>query len=101
MGSEGSCEVVGVSTNKISMGDVHLKSGKDVTILHKMGSQYESWEVRRALQLTELGSDDWALLAQLLPTLTRVENVETTSNSTSHPAQETLRQLWDKTEGGW
>ena len=82
------------------MSDVHLKSGEDITRLHNMMSQYESWEVG-GLYLTELRSDDWALLAQLLPTLTRVGWVEITSNSTSHPTRETLRQLWDKTEYDW
>ena len=99
--SEGMCDYVKISTNKISMSDVHLKSGEDIPTLHKMVSQYESWEVRDFLQLTELESDDWALLAQLLPTLTSVGRVVITSNSTSHPAQETLRQLWNKTEGRW
>ena len=83
------------------MWSVHLKSGEDITRLQNMLSQYESWEVRYELHLTELRSDDWALLARLLPTLTRVVEVYITSNSTSHPAQETLRQLWDKTGKWW
>ena len=84
------------------MTGAHLQSGDDLTRLEKLLSQYESWEVLNDLYLTELGSDDWALLAQLLPTLTSVETVGITSNSTSHPAQETLRRLWDKTVGwGW
>ena len=104
--SEGRCEGgVAISTNEIAMTFLHLKSGADVTRLHQLVSQ--SWTVWWSLHLTELRSDDWALLAQLLPTLTRVGwRVGITSNSTSHPAQETLRQLWDKTEiwwtgGGW
>ena len=82
------------------MGSVSLQSGDDVTRLHHLVSQYQSWTVL-VLYLTKLGPDDWALLAQLLPTLTRVWRVVITSNSTSHPAQETLRQLWDKTENEW
>ena len=81
--------------------DVYLQSEDDVTRLLYLVSQYESWRVRNGLYLTELGSDDWALLAQLLPTLTSGVGVVITSNSTSHPAQETLRQLWDKTEYWW
>ena len=84
------------------MDRVELQSGDDVTRLHHLVSQYQSWQVWAGLHLTEIGSDDWALLAQLLPTLTWVgEKVVITSNSTSHPAQETLRQLWHKTKGGW
>ena len=103
--SEGRCEGVEISTNRISMRRVYLQSGEDVTRLHHLVSQYQSWQVVcgvfSGLYLTELGSDDWALLAQLLPTLTWVGGVVITSNSTSHPAQETLRQLWHKTKGGW
>ena len=95
--SEGSCVVVDIST-----GHINIQSGDDLTRLEKLLSQYVSWEVDfGGLHLTELGSDDWALLAQLLPTLTRVWRVEITSNSTSHPAQETLRQLWHKTVRCW
>ena len=102
---EGRCKDVDISTNKIEMSRVYLHTGNDITRLHKMVSLYESWRVG-GLDLIDLRSDDWALLAQLLPTLTRVVEVVITSNSTSHPAQETLRQLWDKTEiwwtgGGW
>ena len=98
--SEGRCEGgVAISTNEIAMTFLHLKSGADVIRLHQLVSQ--SWTVWWSLHLTELRSDDWALLAQLLPTLTRVGWVEITSNSTSHPTRETLRQLWDKTEYDW
>ena len=71
--SEGRCEEVEISTNKIKLKDVHLQSG-DVTKFYHLVSQYESWEVWGDLQLTELGSDDWAQLAQLFPILTRVRN---------------------------
>ena len=69
--------------------------------LHHLLSQYESWVVLDDLRLTELGSDDWELLAQSFPTLNTIPWIEITSNSTSHPAQETLRQLWDKTVRWW
>ena len=82
------------------MRSISLNPGDGVNELHHLMSQYESWKVD-TLALAELGSDDWALLAQLLPTLTRVGVVGITSNSTSHPAQETLRQLWDKTKYWW
>ena len=78
--------------------DVYLQSEDDVTRLLYLVSQYESWRVRNGLYLTELGSDDWGLLAQLLPALTNVGLVQIISNSASHPAQETIRQLWGKTE---
>ena len=104
--SEGRCWRVGISTNKISLYDVYLQSGEDVTRLQHLVSQYQKWEVEDYLYLTELGSDDWALLAQLFSPLTShltwVKRVEIRSDSTSHPAQETLRRLWDKTVGwGW
>ena len=53
--------------------------------------------------LTELGSDDWALLAKSLPSLTSVVGeVVITSNLPSHPGRDTLRLLWDKTKSdGW
>ena len=71
--SEGRCGTVIISTNKILMGYVDLQSGDDVTRLHHLVSQYQSWQVGW-LYLTELGSDDWALLAQLLlQTLTLFE----------------------------
>ena len=69
---------------------VFLQSGDDVS--------------RFLATLFLMMTDDWALLARLLPTLTinTVLNVRiTTSNSTSHPAQETVRQLWDKFRGIW
>lgn len=99
--SEGWCVVI-ISTNEISPYEVYLQSGDDVTRLHHLVSQYQSWQVTY-LDLLELGSDDWALLAQLLPTLTSVPYVLITSNSTSHPGRDTLRLLWDKTEsdGSW
>ena len=99
--SEGRCEYVGISTNKITMSRVYLQSGDDVRRLHHLVSQYQSWTVEFDLHLTELGSDDWTLLAQLLPRLTSVGVVKITSNSTSHPAPDTLRLLWDKTEYQW
>ena len=76
---------------------VEHQSGDDMPRLHHLVSQYQLWEVG-TLNLKELGSDDWALLAQLLPTLTSVGEVYITSNSTSLPGRETLRLLWDKTE---
>ena len=99
--SEGRCEGVYISTNKIEMWNVSLNPGVGVNGLHHLLSQYESWVVYGGLYLTELRSDDWALLAQLLPTLTWVERVVITNNSTSQPAQKTLRQLWNKTNLGW
>ena len=99
--SEGDCKGVYISTNKISMYFVSLQSG-DITILHHLVTQYQSWQVKNRLHLTELGSDDWALLAQLLPSLpSGVGVVEITSNSSSHPGRDTLRLLWDKTGYGW
>ena len=87
------------------MSDVYLQSGDDVRRLHHLVSQWQLWTVWDDLNLTELGSDDWDLLAQLLlPSLTIVGTVVITSNSTSHPAPDTLRLLWDKTErwlGRW
>ena len=71
-----------------------------MTRLHQLVSQYQSWQVK-GLSLTELGSDDWALLAQLLPRLTSVYKVKITSNSTPHLARDTLTLLWHKTELQW
>ena len=84
------------------MSYVHIESAEDLARLHDLVSQYMSWAVESWLYLPELGSDDWELLAQLLPTLTWVGyGVNIKSNSASHPAQETLRQLWDKTLFCW
>ena len=101
--SEGQCDFVRPLTNHISMSYVHIESAEDLARLHDLVSQYMSWAVESWLYLPELGSDDWELLAQLLPTLTWVGyGVNIKSNSASHPAQETLRQLWDKTKAwGW
>ena len=101
--SDGQCDFVRPLTNHISMSYVHIESAEDLARLHDLVSQYMSWAVDSWLYLPELGSDDWELLAQLLPTLTWVGwGVKIKSNSASHPAQETLRQLWDKTKAwGW
>jgi len=101
--SEGMCVNVRITTKEISIYGVYLQSGDDVRRLHHLVSQYQSWTVRYEIYLTELGSDDWTLLAQLLfPRLTTsVGWVVITSNSTSHPAPDTLRLLWDKTNKSW
>ena len=83
------------------MGHVYLESEADVRTLHHLVSQYQSWKVEFALHLTELGCDDWTVLAELLPRLTSVWRVEITTNSTYHPPRDTLLQLWDKTEDWW
>ena len=84
------------------MGHVYLESEADVRTLHHLVSQYQSWKVEFALHLTELGCDDWKVLAELLPRLTRVGYlVDITTNSTYHPPRGTLSALWDKTEGSW
>ena len=65
------------------MGHVYLESEADVRTLHHLVSQYQSWKVEFALHLTELGCDDWKVLAELLPRLTRVGYlVDITTNST-------------------
>ena len=94
--SEGICSGVEMSSNKIRMNHVELQSGDDVTRLHHLVSQYQSWEVYDTLDLTELGSDDWALLAQLLPRLISVERVEIKSNSTENLEEHTLKLLSQK-----
>ena len=43
--SKGKCAGVIISTNEISMSSVHLHSGEDVTRLHHLVSQYQSWQV--------------------------------------------------------
>ena len=65
---EGRCEPVRISTSKIEILRATLKSGNDVNGLYQLVSQYQSWSVWD-LHLTELGFDDCARLAQLLPTL--------------------------------
>ena len=74
--SEGHCELVTVSEDEssISVSDVYLKSGEDVRRLQQVVSQYESWSVSD-LCLTELSSDGWTLLPQLLETLDSVKCV--------------------------
>ena len=66
-------------------------------------TQYPVWSVRNGgLSLTDLGPDDWTLLAELVKTLDSVLwRVKITSNSTSHIPQEFIRELWNKTKGWW
>ena len=60
--SEEKCVGVDISSNRIEMYELYLHSGEDVTRLHRLLSQYESWEVEYGGQyLNILGSDDWAL----------------------------------------
>ena len=102
--SEGWCEDVRVSTannKEIEILNVNLQFEDDVRTLHHLVSQYQSWTVG-GLNLTELGCDDWAVLAELLPTLTSsVWWVWITTNSTYHPPRDTLSILWHKTEYIW
>ena len=60
--SEEKCVGVDISSNRIEMYELYLHSGEDVTRLHHLVSQYESWEVEYGGQyLNKLGSDDGAL----------------------------------------
>ena len=67
--SEGRCEfeylypVPTTNNEEIKMSRVYLKSEADVRTLHHLVSQYKSWTVGNTLILTELGCDDWTVLA--------------------------------------
>ena len=43
--SEGRCDIVTISTNRIEVDSVYLQSGDDVTRLLQLVSQYQSWKV--------------------------------------------------------
>ena len=87
------------SEDKIEMHRVYLKSEEDIKLLNYLVTQYKVWSVTDGLYLTDLGPDDWTLLAELVKTLDRVGWVKITSNSTSHIPQEFIRELWNKTTG--
>ena len=94
------CYYVNFSSDKIDMAGVFLYPG-DVTRLQQFlsNSQYQSWSVEY-LYLTHLESEsDWEGVAELLQSLHSVEGVYISSNC--QLSTNTLRQLWDKTSGGW
>ena len=84
------------------MSNVDLKSEEDIKLLNYLVTQYPVWSVWYGpLSLTNLGPNDWTLLAELVKTLDSVVRVVITSNSTSHIPQEFIRELWNKTKDFW
>ena len=83
-------------TDNINMSGVGLCPG-EVTRLHQLVSLSQSWTVRDALYLRDLGPEDWTELSVSLDTLDSVDSVVIDGWS-APPSDSLLETLWDKTE---